>query len=241
MDDADLDLAVDGILWCAFGTSGQRCTAAIARDRPGAACYDELQSSSSSAPRSCGSGRAGRTTPTSARSSTRRRSRRSTRYTRDRQGRGREAPHRRRDRHRRRPRKGFYYRPTIFADVEPQMRIAQEEIFGPTTALIPVARLRRGDPRRERDRATASRRRSSRATSTGVPRDARPRRRHHVHQRRHDRRRDAPAVRRHEGHRQRPPRGGPGGARRLHRVEVDLRRLLRQAAARADRQRRAGA
>src|SRR5262245_7470326 len=28
MEDADLDLAVDGILWSAFGTSGQRCTAA---------------------------------------------------------------------------------------------------------------------------------------------------------------------------------------------------------------------
>ncbi len=27
MEDADLDLAVDGILWSAFGTSGQRCTA----------------------------------------------------------------------------------------------------------------------------------------------------------------------------------------------------------------------
>ena len=35
--------------------------------------------------------------------------------------------------------KGFFYRPTIFAGVEPQMRIAQEEIFGPTTALIRVA------------------------------------------------------------------------------------------------------
>src|SRR5213075_3234373 len=28
MEDADLDLAVDGIIWSAFGTSGQRCTAA---------------------------------------------------------------------------------------------------------------------------------------------------------------------------------------------------------------------
>src|SRR5206468_11278299 len=28
MDDADVDLAVEGILWSAFGTSGQRCTAA---------------------------------------------------------------------------------------------------------------------------------------------------------------------------------------------------------------------
>jgi alpha-ketoglutaric semialdehyde dehydrogenase len=27
LDDADLDLAVDGIIWSAFGTSGQRCTA----------------------------------------------------------------------------------------------------------------------------------------------------------------------------------------------------------------------
>src|SRR5690625_4161798 len=27
MDDADLDLAVEGIIWSAFGTSGQRCTA----------------------------------------------------------------------------------------------------------------------------------------------------------------------------------------------------------------------
>src|SRR5205823_1857976 len=32
------------------------------------------------------------------------------------------------------------------------------------------------------------------------------------------------------------PRGGAGGARRLHGVEVDLRRLLRAAPARADRQ-----
>src|SRR5690606_34472874 len=27
MDDADLNLAVEGIIWSAFGTSGQRCTA----------------------------------------------------------------------------------------------------------------------------------------------------------------------------------------------------------------------
>jgi aldehyde dehydrogenase (NAD+) len=32
--------------------------------------------------------------------------------------------------------KGFYYRPTIFGDVAPDMRIAQEEIFGPTLSLI---------------------------------------------------------------------------------------------------------
>jgi aldehyde dehydrogenase (NAD+) len=34
--------------------------------------------------------------------------------------------------------KGFFYRPTVFGKVEPGMRVAQEEIFGPTTALISV-------------------------------------------------------------------------------------------------------
>src|SRR5439155_15696499 len=43
LDDADLDLAVEGIVWSAFGTSGQRCTAAsrvIAHER----VYEALQS-----------------------------------------------------------------------------------------------------------------------------------------------------------------------------------------------------
>jgi len=34
--------------------------------------------------------------------------------------------------------KGYFYRPTIFGDVEAGMRIAQEEIFGPTLSLIRV-------------------------------------------------------------------------------------------------------
>ena len=66
MDDADLDLAVDGILWSAFGTSGQRCTAAsrvIAHEK----VYDELAKRLVAAAERCGSGPAGRTTPTSAR------------------------------------------------------------------------------------------------------------------------------------------------------------------------------
>lgn len=32
--------------------------------------------------------------------------------------------------------KGFFYKPTIFDGVKPNMRIAQEEIFGPVTAII---------------------------------------------------------------------------------------------------------
>ena len=33
--------------------------------------------------------------------------------------------------------RGFYVRPTVFADVAPDMAIAQEEIFGPVLAIIP--------------------------------------------------------------------------------------------------------
>jgi aldehyde dehydrogenase (NAD+) len=33
--------------------------------------------------------------------------------------------------------RGYYVRPTLFSDVQPQMRIAQEEIFGPVLAIIP--------------------------------------------------------------------------------------------------------
>src|SRR5262245_7791233 len=43
MDDADVDLAVEGIVWSAFGTSGQRCTAA-SRVIVHEAVYSDLQS-----------------------------------------------------------------------------------------------------------------------------------------------------------------------------------------------------
>ena len=121
------------------------------------------------------------------------------------------------------------------------MRIAQEEIFGPTTALIPVKSFDEAMRVTNGIRYGLSTAIFTARRQQGLPRDARPPVRDHLHQRRHDRRRGAPAVRRHEGHRQRPPRGRPGGARRLHGVEVDLRRLLRQAPARPDRQRRAPA
>ena len=37
--------------------------------------------------------------------------------------------------------KGFFHEPTIFDNVGASMRVAQEEIFGPVTALIPVDSL----------------------------------------------------------------------------------------------------
>jgi alpha-ketoglutaric semialdehyde dehydrogenase len=138
MDDADLDLAVDGIVWSAFGTSGQRCTAA-SRVIVHQAVYGELQSRLVERAEAMRLGpgweddvdvgpviNAGALEKIHS-------------YTGIGQDEGARLltggePATDGD-----LAKGHYYRPTIFADVEPGMRIAQEEIFGPTTALIPIA------------------------------------------------------------------------------------------------------
>ena len=67
MDDADVDLAVEGIVWSAFGTTGQRCTAA-SRVIVHEAVYGELQSKLVARRRAAAArARAGRTRPTSGR------------------------------------------------------------------------------------------------------------------------------------------------------------------------------
>jgi aldehyde dehydrogenase (NAD+) len=137
LDDADLELAVEGIVWSAFGTSGQRCTAAsrvIVQD----GVYEQLESRLVAATEQLRLGvgwdddtdigpvinkpslekihsyteigkEEGAKLLTGGEVAS---------------GNGLE--------------KGFYYQPTIFGEVDAQMRIAQEEIFGPTTALIRV-------------------------------------------------------------------------------------------------------
>jgi aldehyde dehydrogenase (NAD+) len=37
--------------------------------------------------------------------------------------------------------KGFFHEPTIFTDVDPKMRVAREEIFGPVVSVIPCRSL----------------------------------------------------------------------------------------------------
>jgi alpha-ketoglutaric semialdehyde dehydrogenase len=137
LDDADVELAVEGILWSAFGTSGQRCTAAsrvIAQE----GIYDEVASRLVREAEKLRLGVGwdedtdvgpvinqaalekihsyttigkdeGATLLTGGEVAS---------------GDGLD--------------KGFYYRPTIFGDVDPEMRIAQEEIFGPTVGIIKV-------------------------------------------------------------------------------------------------------
>jgi aldehyde dehydrogenase (NAD+) len=133
MDDADLDLAIDGIVWSAFGTAGQRCTAA-SRVIVHRAVYDALQSKLVARAEQMRIGAPWEDETEIGPVINEAAVRRIHSYTKIGKDEGAKllTGGERVDGH------GFYYRPTVFADVEPQMRIAQEEIFGPTTALIPV-------------------------------------------------------------------------------------------------------
>jgi alpha-ketoglutaric semialdehyde dehydrogenase len=137
MDDADLDLAVEGIVWSAFGTSGQRCTAA-SRVIAHRSVYDALQRGLVDAAQRMRLGAGWEESTDLGPVINRAALEKVHRYTEIGTGEGARlltggevASGDGLD-------SGFFYRPTVFADVEPGMRIAQEEIFGPTTALIPV-------------------------------------------------------------------------------------------------------
>src|ERR687887_807163 len=137
LDDADLDLAVDGILWSAVGTSGQRCTAArrvIVQE----GVYDQLQSRLVAVAEKMRLG-PGWEDDTDVgpviNKSALEKIHSYTEIGKDEGAKlltgGEIASGNGLD-------NGYFYRPTIFGDVDPQMRVAQEEIFGPTTALIRV-------------------------------------------------------------------------------------------------------
>jgi len=135
MEDANLDLALDGALWGAFGTTGQRCTATsriivhrdVAREftrklvdrAEGLKVGDGLDESVQMGPqvnrqqietstRYCEIGKKeGAKLLTGGKALTK----------------GAYA-------------KGHFFTPTVFAKVKPNMRIAQEEIFGPVVSIL---------------------------------------------------------------------------------------------------------
>lgn len=136
MDDADLDLAVDGILWGAFGTTGQRCTAAsriIVHKKVAAVLTRKLIARIKKL--RVGPGNNPRTDigPLINKAA----QEKSIRYTQlgIQEGAkllcGGKSP----------IKKGFFFSPTLFTNVKPHMRIAQEEIFGPITCIIEVSSL----------------------------------------------------------------------------------------------------
>ncbi len=137
MEDADLDLAVDGIVWSAFGTSGQRCTA-TSRVIVHESLYGELEQRLVERAEALRLG-PGWEDDTDVgpviNGAALEKIHSYTQIGTDEGARlltgGEVASDGELG-------KGFYYRPTIFGGVDPQMRIAQEEIFGPTLSLISV-------------------------------------------------------------------------------------------------------
>jgi len=140
MDDADLQLATEGILWSAFGTAGQRCTACSrvivhkdVREELEKRLLDEMQKLT------IGNGldehvKIGPVINKAALEKI-------NHYVQIGKQEGatllaggrilNETPYD----------KGFYYEPTLFTNVKPDMIIAQEEIFGPVVSIIEVASL----------------------------------------------------------------------------------------------------
>jgi acyl-CoA reductase-like NAD-dependent aldehyde dehydrogenase len=137
LDDADLELAVDGILWSAFGTSGQRCTAA-SRVIVQEGAYDELASRLVGAAERMRLGPGWESDTDVGPVINKRALEKIHSYTKIGTDEGAQLLTGGEVAAGNGLGRGFYYRPTIFGDVDPQMRIAQEEIFGPTTALIRV-------------------------------------------------------------------------------------------------------
>ncbi len=140
MDDANLELALEGVLWGAFGTTGQRCTATsrlILHEKVYDKFLDMLVERASKIKIGNGldeSVEMGPVINESQREIIHN-------YVKIGQEEGAtlvlggdvyeegECA------------KGWFYQPTIFVDVKPNMRIAQEEIFGPVLSVLKVSDL----------------------------------------------------------------------------------------------------
>jgi aldehyde dehydrogenase (NAD+) len=140
MDDANIDLAVDGALWGGFGTTGQRCTAA-SRVTVHKAVYKDFMEKFVGRARSLKVGNG--LDPATQMGPVINESQLQTveeyvavgvnegaklvcggvRLT------GGDYDH------------GWFHAPTIFGDCDPRMRISQEEIFGPVVSVIPFNTL----------------------------------------------------------------------------------------------------
>jgi aldehyde dehydrogenase (NAD+) len=140
LDDAPLDLAVEGAIWGGFGTSGQRCTAAsrvIVHDKVHKTFVEQFVERAKTLRLGSGLEETTDVGPVINEAQLQR----IHGYTEIGRGEGatvlvggQPAIEGELD-------KGFFYKPTIFTEVEPQMRVAREEIFGPSVAVLQARSL----------------------------------------------------------------------------------------------------
>ncbi|MEW5875002.1 MAG: aldehyde dehydrogenase family protein [Candidatus Zixiibacteriota bacterium] len=138
MDDADLDLALDGALWGGFGTTGQRCTA-TSRVILHKKIYRKFMTEYVERVRKLrvGNGLDEKTDmgPAVSESQLKVVEEYVTIGTKEDRAKLLCGGHRLTNgdfKH------GFFHEPTVFGDVDRSMRLAKEEIFGPVVSLIPV-------------------------------------------------------------------------------------------------------
>jgi aldehyde dehydrogenase (NAD+) len=136
LDDANLDLALEGVLWGAFGTTGQRCTA-TSRVIVQEGVYREFAEKLTRRAQHLKVGNGLDEAMEMGPQINRQQIETTEKYVEvgksqgaklalgGKRPAGAEHAH------------GWFFEPTIFSDVDSEMRIAQEEIFGPVIGLIP--------------------------------------------------------------------------------------------------------
>ena len=135
MEDADVDLAVDGALWGAFGTSGQRCTAA-SRIVVHEQVYDQFVEKLAGRAKKLRVGNGLDPKVDMGPSVSQSQVDTVAKYVQIGKDEGAKVVAGGNALTDGEYAKGFFHEPTVFAEVTPDMRIAQEEIFGPVTAVI---------------------------------------------------------------------------------------------------------
>jgi alpha-ketoglutaric semialdehyde dehydrogenase len=138
MDDADLKLALEGVIWGAFGTTGQRCTATsrvILHKSIVGTFTKQLIAKTKKIKLGPGWLKTTDMGPLIEAEAVKK----VHRYTLV--GKKEGATLLCGGKRLEQQRQGYYYEPTVFADVTSDMRIAREEIFGPTLSLLAFSNL----------------------------------------------------------------------------------------------------
>jgi aldehyde dehydrogenase (NAD+) len=139
MDDADLPLAVDAILWSAFGTTGQRCTACsrvLAHEK----VYDGLAARVAARAQKLKLGDGLDPATDVGPLVNRTQVETVEKYVAIGKGEGTLAAGGERASEGALA-KGHFFKPTVFTDIRPDARVAVEEIFGPVLAMVKVKSL----------------------------------------------------------------------------------------------------
>ncbi|MCK4670516.1 MAG: aldehyde dehydrogenase family protein [Nanoarchaeota archaeon] len=142
MDDAKLDLAVEGALWGGFGTTGQRCTA-VSRVIVHKKVFDNFKKKFVAAAKKLKLGNGLKPTTEVGPLVNLDAVQKTHEYVRIGRNEDKAKMLCGGDYYKNGEcKKGHFYQPTIFTNVKPNMRIAQEEIFGPVVALLQAENLK---------------------------------------------------------------------------------------------------